>query len=79
MSHSTYRVRVQLPEDPKEQRFVESQRLGFALEARTHDQARRLAREKLAANGIQVRSVSHGPENTINVLARDPKAGQVKS
>lgn len=79
MSHSTHRVRVQLPETPQELRFVESQRHGFTLEARTHDQARRIARERLEKNGLVVRSITQGPDNVINVLARDPKAGQVRS
>lgn len=73
---ATYRVKVLLPETPKQEKFVEAKRYGFTLEARTCDAAAKAAKARLAANGVRVRGLSHSPGNVITVTAVE---GVVKS
>jgi hypothetical protein len=69
---SSYRVKVNLPTSPAHEKFVESQRHSFSLDARKSDDARALAKAKVQAMGFTVRGVQIGPDNTVIVNAYDP-------
>ena len=79
MTTRTFRVRVYFPETPKREKYVESNAHGFTIATRTNIAAAREARARVTANGFGIRSVSHSPNDTINVYAEPLKPSPTRA